>query len=212
MNDCLCGTCPACRREMRELDRMTSVKAPESLSYAARKILSEGAYTVPNPTPREKIEREKKRTASTRARNVRTSNETRNERRTRRKGERIEIDGRMVHPDAKHGTLTGYSEHICRCPPCTEANSEAASRRYKTRRDGTPDMRRRPGGGMTHKELKEFQRSKRVLIDGVMVHPTAPHGTPSGYDYYGCKCQPCLEANSSRKRLRLQQKRENKVA
>lgn len=38
-----------------------------------------------------------------------------------RSAERVAVDGRMVHPDAPHGTGNGYSAYRCRCELCTTA-------------------------------------------------------------------------------------------
>ena len=53
----------------------------------------------------------------------------------------------------------------------------------------------------------DYRRAERVaryaereLIDGRLVHPRAPHGTFSGYSYWGCRCELCTEANTLRKR------------
>ncbi|WP_194829258.1 hypothetical protein [Nocardia sp. XZ_19_231] len=52
--------------------------------------------------------------------------------RAARVAERVEIDGRLVHPDAVHGTASGYSVYSCRCEECTTAkvvsNAEAVDR------------------------------------------------------------------------------------
>ncbi len=44
-------------------------------------------------------------------------------RRQLRRAERVEIDGKMVHPQADHGTIHGYRTYECRCTPCSDANS-----------------------------------------------------------------------------------------
>ncbi|EOM77279.1 hypothetical protein Rrhod_1341 [Rhodococcus rhodnii LMG 5362] len=44
-------------------------------------------------------------------------------RRQLRRAERVEIDGKMVHPQADHGTIHGYKTYECRCTPCSDANS-----------------------------------------------------------------------------------------
>ncbi len=38
--------------------------------------------------------------------------------------ERVEIDGRSVHPNAPHGTDNGYLNYYCRCEPCAAAGSK----------------------------------------------------------------------------------------
>lgn len=42
----------------------------------------------------------------------------------RNKQERVEVNGRMVHPDCPHGTRYGYVGYACRCQPCTQASSD----------------------------------------------------------------------------------------
>lgn len=36
--------------------------------------------------------------------------------------------------------------------------------------------------------------ARRVLVDGAMVSPTGPHGSPSTYGNHGCRCAPCTAA------------------
>lgn len=45
-------------------------------------------------------------------------------------------------------------------------------------------------------ETKKQNRAERELIDGVLVHPYAPHGTSNGYNWYGCKCRPCKDSQN----------------
>ena len=37
--------------------------------------------------------------------------------------DRVLKDGRAFHPDAPHGTITGYGNYYCRCAPCVEAKT-----------------------------------------------------------------------------------------
>lgn len=64
----------------------------------------------------------------------------------------------------RHGTLTGYTRHKCRCEKCYAAYTKA------------------------RKDL-EFRRRKTGLSKD-----DPRHGTPNGYKHYGCKCGPCREA------------------
>lgn len=48
--------------------------------------------------------------------------------RQRRAAQRQPVDGRLVHPDAPHGTAGGYQNWTCRCQPCTDANVTARAR------------------------------------------------------------------------------------
>lgn len=45
----------------------------------------------------------------------------------RRMAERVLIDGRLVHPDASHGTSAGYDHWWCRCVPCCGARAVRAA-------------------------------------------------------------------------------------
>lgn len=68
-----------------------------------------------------------------------------------------------------HGA-SGYDNYGCRCDVCKEGNAAK------------------------QKRLRESNRDERVLINGVYVHPFAPHGTRNGYQYYKCRCGPCTQA------------------
>lgn len=46
-----------------------------------------------------------------------------------RRSERVLVCGRWIHPRARHGTLAGYKEWLCRCGPCTNANADDCARR-----------------------------------------------------------------------------------
>lgn len=48
-------------------------------------------------------------------------------RRQKRARERQFIDGRMVHPAATHGTLSGYRHYSCRCTECTAAQAASSA-------------------------------------------------------------------------------------
>ncbi len=52
----------------------------------------------------------------------------------RRRGERVEIDGRLVHPKAPHGTGNGYRWYLCRCEPCAEAGRKESAAKYEKQR------------------------------------------------------------------------------
>ena len=40
----------------------------------------------------------------------------------RRKAERVEVDGRLVHPSCVHGEASSYKNYGCQCDPCTVAH------------------------------------------------------------------------------------------
>lgn len=44
------------------------------------------------------------------------------------------------------------------------------------------------------------RRAARVLLDGRLVAPGAPHGTGGGYTNWSCRCPACTEANYARVR------------
>lgn len=53
--------------------------------------------------------------------------------------------------------------------------------------------------------VRSYQRARlaeRIEVDGVLVHPNAPHGTVSGYNYWGCRCLSCSTAWSDYQALR----------
>lgn len=51
-----------------------------------------------------------------------------------------------------------------------------------------------------HTRYKRAQRwehmAERVLVDGHLIHPSAPHGTRNGYGFYGCRCSSCRAINT----------------
>lgn len=49
--------------------------------------------------------------------------------REQRYAERVEVDGRLVHPQCAHGTESAYKNKGCRCLPCTAAHSVAMAER-----------------------------------------------------------------------------------
>lgn len=49
--------------------------------------------------------------------------------RLKRYAERVEVDGRLVHPKATHGQASSYRNKGCRCQPCTTAHSVNLARR-----------------------------------------------------------------------------------
>lgn len=69
--------------------------------------------------------------------------------------------------DPRHGKITSYTNHGCRCPLCRAANADYCSRRTKERRRaGLPEGDPR-------------------------------HGTENGYGNYGCRCRACTTAWST---------------
>lgn len=56
--------------------------------------------------------------------------------RAARMAERTLVDGRLVHPRANHGTMTGYNNFGCRCLDCATRETERKQRARQSRFDG----------------------------------------------------------------------------
>lgn len=54
--------------------------------------------------------------------------------------------------------------------------------------------------------------AERILIDGKLVHPNAPHGTLGGYNYWGCKCEKCSECETEHKAAQYLARKEKKCS
>lgn len=95
-------------------------------------------------------------------------------RKARRLAQRVIVDGRLVHPDARHGKATSYGNYGCRCELCAAAWREAV------------------------KAKRAERRATRVLdADGfLVVTANVRHGVPSTYINWGCQCQPCRAAHA----------------
>ena len=59
-------------------------------------------------------------------------------------------------------------------------------------RDPSPE----PKPVQSWSEKRASRWAERILVDGRMVHPDAPHGTTTGYAHWGCRCIPCGDAQS----------------
>lgn len=97
-----------------------------------------------------------------------------------RREARIVIGGRLVTPEAPHGTRDGYSGWCCRCQSCTSAWAtyirNLRMKRLATRIEGD---------------------------DGYLIATAAPrHGTVSTYANSGCRCRPCVMADIAYRRER----------
>jgi hypothetical protein len=57
-------------------------------------------------------------------------------------------------------------------------------------------------------DRRERRKTERVLVNGQLIHPDAPHGTDTGYTEYRCECDPCQAAHAAK----LAQYRANKRA
>lgn len=88
-----------------------------------------------------------------------------------------------------HGTVNAYVNQRCRCELCRASNYTY------------------------HKAARERRYGERVLVDGVLVHLSAPHGLVGGYTYYGCRCAECQKAHArSENRRRLRRMAEARAA
>lgn len=47
----------------------------------------------------------------------------------RRRAQRVLVDGRLVHPEANHGSNYAYTDYFCRCVPCSDAHNVAMAER-----------------------------------------------------------------------------------
>lgn len=47
-----------------------------------------------------------------------------------------------------------------------------------------------------YRRIRARRLAERVMVDGRLVHPTAPHGSNSTYNSYGCRCIPCGDAHT----------------
>lgn len=81
-----------------------------------------------------------------------------------------------------HGTITGYNRHRCRQPACRAAaraaTAEARQRRLALR----------------------VERGGRSYAERDTNGNPLPHGDASTYQNWGCRCEPCTAANTSKGR------------
>lgn len=76
-----------------------------------------------------------------------------------------------------------------------------------------PNQNNNPDGGTRHAKYARRRRAALAehlkLIGGVKVsqHPDCPHGTPDGYNLFGCRCLECGEHSAA---PRIQEYREQR--
>ena len=99
---------------------------------------------------------------------------------------------KLTKGDPRHGTMTGYSYHKCRCRPCRDTNVQY-HRKYKENNNikqfdpVTPNV-----------DQQNVMTSNPVdIIHNDVDDPR--HGTIRGYDI-GCRCDPCKSAKSDYKK------------
>lgn len=49
---------------------------------------------------------------------------------------------------------------------------------------------------LAERDRRERRRAERVMVDGRLVHPDAPHGEPRAQKNWSCQCLPCTDANA----------------
>lgn len=113
--ECGCGVCRPCRVAMKEYDKLLGDDYL-TLTYKAGTINLDGPKKESRPTASFMVgtfaSQAEKRAARDKAR------------REERFAERVMVDGNLVHPEAKHGTIGGYTNFGCRCEPCRGRMSE----------------------------------------------------------------------------------------
>ena len=84
----------------------------------------------------------------------------------------------------RHGRYTTYINGRCRsCIECRAAHAVKMA------------------------SLRKSRYAERVRENGRWVHPRARHGTANAYNYYGCRCVPCEDANREAQQQRAQRRR-----
>lgn len=68
-------------------------------------------------------------------------------------------------------------------------------RQYKPKQPGEPRKYYQSKNYLKNNANSRKKRlAERELIDGKLIHPKAPHGKFTGYNTYGCQCDPCRKA------------------
>jgi hypothetical protein len=92
--------------------------------------------------------------------------------------------------DHRHGTANGYSNLMCRCDLCTEAN-RVTHKEYVDRVGYRPINKKTGKRSLT---MEEYEK----------VRPRAQHGTESMYTK-GCRCEKCRFAGMAGRASRARQ-------
>lgn len=106
-------------------ERYAAVLALAALGWATDPIAK--ATALNSETVRETLAG-RYRPAPMRATGADNPAESSRERRVRLRAERVEVDGRLVHPRAPHGTRNGSAHYGCQCEPCAAARVAAKRR------------------------------------------------------------------------------------
>ena len=199
MNDaCLCGLCPACRREDRTSHRPTPT-APAVLSEPARRILAEPAGYTPPPRPRKTLSAAKspkrKPTAARKPQKKRAPRPAPVNPRPVGPADQFTPtpceecgEPRIVIPYGRAFTLAGRNGLCELCFDSSKMTPEL-TRLEALPLPYTPQIRNRLRMLRRHRE--------RVLRGGRPYHHGAPHGKVSAYQVFGCRCAPCRAVKSA---------------
>ena len=120
----------------------------------------------------------------------------------------------LTPDDPRHGSVTGYDRHKCRCDACRAGHAgRARARRAKTAALRPTPYWKEPGytwhgtrGGYTNHKCRcdacraawnEYCLGARKRRSSGHI-PEHVHGTCNGHDNYGCRCLRCLNARRER--------------
>jgi hypothetical protein len=124
-----------------------------------------------------------------------------------------------AHRTPRHGTLTEYTLHRCRCEACVATKRASEARKFQRLRLTSPEhiphglngarnygcrcdvcvaAIRAANKTPSHKDA-QWRSQARAVLAGC---PPEKHGTLSGYQYHGCRCDLCRAAMSDRWRQR----------
>lgn len=115
--------------------------------------------------------------------------------------------------DPRHGKVSTYVNHACRCERCTAANREAM-KRYRDKLSSRPydasDHRHGTISGYKYLACKcerciEAYRSQRRRLKHSLQPGDHRHGTINGYVNYSCRCYKCRQAQARYYELRKSQ-------
>ena len=147
---CVCSECPACRKSLKELGvfhhrgeimldenyKPINDRAPMVKEDPIDKLLAKQEREKALAAARKERQREREKLAAApKPTKVKPPRAAKGHRRTQAEwrkhyaAQRVMVDGKMVHPDAPHGTITGYSSYSCRCPKCSAENTKSCAAR-----------------------------------------------------------------------------------
>lgn len=104
----------------------------------------------------------------------------------------------LVTPGIKHGTVSSYAYHRCRCQLCRDAINAYARKRTKTQRAKATASARQ-------KRHNPNEKNGYFLSFPIPPRPIS-HGTVSGYYHHGCRCEICEAFAVEKRRLEREQK------